>query len=168
METEPASASMSQGQAAVLTAEQIAAMDGLDYLHGLVAGRYAHPPMAALTGYRLVRVARGEVAIRAIAEARHRNPMGGVHGGWYGAVLDSVLGCAVMTGVRAGHWYTTLEYKINLTRAVPVGLEVEAVGTLRHAGRSTGVSDAVLRGVADGRVYATGSTTCLIMPAAAG
>ncbi|MBK5927359.1 PaaI family thioesterase [Rhodobaculum claviforme] len=148
-----------------LTPAQITAMHGLDYLRGLVAGRFAMPTLAEAIGYTLVRADPGEVAIRATAGPSHLNPMGGVHGGWYGAILDSALGCAVMTAVPAGRWYTTLEYKVNLTRALPLGTEVEATATLRHAGRTTGVADAVLRGVACGRVYATGSTTCLIMDA---
>ncbi|MGY6633314.1 MAG: PaaI family thioesterase [Alkalilacustris sp.] len=147
---------------------EITRMDGIDYLRGLVEGRFAMPSLAQAIAYRLVRADPGTVVIRATPGPMHLNPMGGVHGGWYGAILDSALGCAVMTAVPAGRWYTTLEYKVNLTRALPVGTEVEATATLRHAGRSTGVADAVLRGVACGRVYATGSTTCLIMDADGG
>jgi acyl-coenzyme A thioesterase PaaI-like protein len=33
----------------------------------------------------------------------------------------------------------------------------------RHAGRSTAVAEAVMKGVADGKVYATGSTTCIVL-----
>ena len=151
--------------AARLSPAQITAMDGLDYLRGLIEGRFAMPTLAEAIGYRLVRADPGTVAIRATPGPLHLNPMGGVHGGWYGAILDSALGCAVMTAVPAGRWYTTLEYKVNLTRALPVGTEIQATATLRHAGRSTGVADAVLSGVACGRVFATGSTTCLIMAA---
>lgn len=150
--------------AEMLDRRAVVGMSGLDYLRGLIEGRFPHPPIAGLMSYGLVRAEEGEVAVRGVPGPEHVNPMGAVHGGWYGTLLDTALGCAVMTGVPAGHWYTTLEYKVNLTRAVPVGAEVEAVATLRHAGRSTGVSDAVLRGVACGRVFATGSTTCLILP----
>jgi uncharacterized protein (TIGR00369 family) len=139
------------------------AMSGLDYLRGLLDGRHAHPPIAALMNYRLVRVEDGLVAFRATPSFQHTNPMGTVHGGWYGTVMDSALGCAVMTRVPQGFWYTTLEYRINLVRAVPPGTEVEAVARVRHAGRSTGVAEAEMLGVDDGRLYATGSTTCLIL-----
>lgn len=155
---------VARGAADLLGREAMLGLSGMAYLRGLLEGRHPHPPIAALMGYRLVRVGAAEVAVRATPGEVHLNPMGGVHGGWYGTVLDTALGCAVMTCVPAGHWYTTLEYKVNLTRAVPVGAEVEAVGVLRHGGRRTGVAEAVMRGVADGRVYATGSTTCLIMP----
>ena len=139
------------------------AMSGLEYLTGLLEGRFPHPPIAGLMDYRLVRVAEGEVAFRATPAFAHTNPMGTVHGGWYGTVMDSALGCAVSTRVAAGRWYTTLEYRVNLVRAVPLGAEVEAVARVRHAGRTTAVAEAEMHGVADGRLYATGATTCLIM-----
>ncbi len=92
----------------------------------------------------------------------HLTPMGGVHGGWYGAILDSAMGCAAMSVVPKGHWYTTLEYKVNLARALPLGVEVLAEATVQHGGRSTVVAEARLTGP-DGRLYATGSTTCIVM-----
>ena len=74
------------------------------------------------------------------------------------------MACAVMTMVPQGSYYTTLEYKVNLTRAIPLGTEIAAIGQLDHAGRTTGVAHGEIRGVKDDRLYATGSTTCLIMP----
>jgi uncharacterized protein (TIGR00369 family) len=68
-----------------------------------------------------------------------------------------------MSTLERGVTYTTLEYKINIIRPVPTGLQVEARAQVSHAGRSTGVASAVLTGVADGRIYATGSTTCLVL-----
>ena len=93
----------------------------------------------------------------------HTNPMGSLHGGWYGTLLDSCMACAVMTTVPRGSTYTTLEYKINITRALPCDTPIRAIGRVAHAGRSTGVATGEIRGVADDRLYATGSTTCLIM-----
>lgn len=73
------------------------------------------------------------------------------------------MACAVMTKVPRGSIYTTLEYKINITRAIPLGTEIECVGVTDHAGRSTAVAHGEIRGVADGKLYATGTTTCMIM-----
>jgi uncharacterized protein (TIGR00369 family) len=91
------------------------------------------------------------------------NPMGSLHGGWYGAILDSCMACAVMTTLPAGSYYTTLEYRVNIIRAIPLGTAVNATGTLQHAGRSTGIARGEITGIDDGKLYATGSTTCLIM-----
>ena len=73
------------------------------------------------------------------------------------------MACAVMTKVPRGSIYTTLEYKVNITRSIPIGLQVAARGWVQHVGLSTGVAAGEIRGVEDGKVYATGSTTCIIM-----
>jgi len=44
-----------------------------------------------------------------------------------------------------------------------LGTQIEAVGIVDHVGRSTGVAHGEIRGVEDGKLYATGSTTCLVM-----
>lgn len=73
------------------------------------------------------------------------------------------MACAVMTRVPEGSVYTTLEYKINILRAIPLGTSIDCTGVVDHAGRSTGVAHGEIRGTEDGRLFATGSTTCIIM-----
>lgn len=141
---------------------QLSALSGLEFLRAIMQGRLAGPPMAAHLGFALHRVDAGEVAFRGAPAFDHLNPMGGVHGGWYGALLDSAMGCAVASRLPAGRGYTTLEFKVNLVRALPVGLVVDCLGRASHVGRSTGVAEGEIRGVKDGRLYATGSTTCLV------
>lgn len=145
------------------TRETLLSMSGFDYMQGMLAGRLPHPAIAQIMGYRLDHVAPGRVRFRGAAAFVHTNPFGAVHGGWYGTVLDSALGCAVMTVVPQGRWYTTLEYKVNLTRALPLGTEVLAEGIVDHAGRTTATARAEIRGCTDGRLYATGTTTCIIL-----
>ncbi len=145
------------------TQDQILSMSGLDFMSGILDGTIAAPPISRALNYHLHRVEDGEVEFRGTPEFDHFNPTGTVHGGWYGTVLDSCMACAVMTKVPKGSFYTTLEYKINITRTIPSGTEVAAIGKIQHAGRSTGVSTGEIRGVADGKLYATGSTTCIIM-----
>lgn len=141
----------------------VLSMAGLDYMRAMLAGDLPSAPMAVSMGFRLHAVDSGTVTFRGTPTRFHGNPAGAVHGGWYGAILDSALGCAAMTMVPKGRYYTTLEYKVNLTRSIPMGTEVDAVATVDHAGRSTVVASAVLRGVEDGKTYATGSTTCIIL-----
>lgn len=76
------------------------------------------------------------------------------------------MACAVMTRVPKGSVYTTLEYKVNILRPIPPGTLIEATAQVQHAGRSTGISNGEIRGVEDGKLYATGSTTCIIMKVA--
>ena len=63
----------------------------------------------------------GRIVFRGALEFDSLNPMAAVHGGWYGTLLDSAMACAVMTKVPKGSVYTTLEYKVNLVRPVPLG-----------------------------------------------
>lgn len=144
--------------------ETLLSMSGLAFLQAMLEGTIPGPPIARLLNFWLTDIEQGKAVFRGTPSFDYTNPMGGVHGGWYGALLDSALGCAVMSTVPRGFWYTTLEYKVNITRALAVGTEVECVGTIQHSGRSTGVAEASIRGVADGRLYATGTTTCIIMP----
>lgn len=143
--------------------EHLLSMSGLDFMQAMVAGHIPHPTICGLMGFHITQVEPGRVLISGAPAFAHTNPFGGVHGGWYGTVLDTVLGCTVMTGVPKGRWYTTLEYKVNITRALSIGAEIVAEGRLDHAGRSTAVAQGTIRGASDGKVYATGSTTCIIM-----
>jgi acyl-coenzyme A thioesterase PaaI-like protein len=42
-------------------------------------------------------------------------------------------------------------------------MEVDCIAETDHAGRSTGISHGEIRGVENGKLYATGSTTCIIL-----
>jgi len=143
--------------------DDLLARSGLEFVQDMIAGRLPGPPIGATMGFAPVLVEDGRVVFEGTPEFSVTNPMRGVHGGWYGAILDSCMGCAVMTKVPRGSAYTTLEYKVNITRAIPLGLRVQATGVVDHAGRSTGVATGEIRGIEDGKLYAIGSTTCLIM-----
>lgn len=138
-------------------------MTGLEFMAGIVEGRLPQPPISGALNYRLHEVEKGRVVFRGTPEFGHTNPMGTVHGGWYGTLLDSCMACAVMTEIPRGAVYTTLEYKINILRPIPLGMVVDAIGVTDHAGRSTGVAHGEIRGVENGKLYATGSTTCMVM-----
>lgn len=142
-------------------------MSGLAFMQELLEGRQTWPAMWRTAGSRLVAVAPGEVVFRGMPHFAHTNPMGNVHGGWFGTTLDSALGCAVMTCLPPGAWYTTLEYKVNLIRALKPGEAVEVRARVLHCGRSTGVAEASMIRRSDGRVVASGSTTCMVFQGAA-
>lgn len=141
----------------------ILSMSGREFMERIRDGKLPHPPIGALLDYHVQDVGDGTVTFRGTPAFSHMNPTGTVHGGWYGTLLDSCMSCAVMTALPAGSGYTTLEYKVNLVRAVPLGTPVLAIGTLDHIGRSTGVARGVIKGAEDGRIYATGTATCLVM-----
>jgi len=143
--------------------DTVLGLSGLEFMQAMLRGEIARPPISGLLNYQIAEVFAGQVAFHGTPEFAHTNPMGGVHGGWYGTLLDSCMACAVMTMVPKGSIYTTLEYKVNLTRSIPLGTAIVAIGTVDHAGRTTAVAHGEIRGKDDGKLYATGSTTCLIM-----
>ncbi len=147
----------------LLSQSEILSLSGLEFMQKILDGTNPGPPIGQTMGYALHAVEDGRVTFRGAPEFNVTNPVGTVHGGWYGTLLDSAMACAVMTKVPRGSVYTTLEYKINILRAIPLGTQIDCVGTIDHVGRSTGVSHGEIRGVADGRLYATGSTTCIVM-----
>ena len=145
------------------TMDDILSMSGLEFMTAIREGRLPGPPIGQLMNYWPSLVEDGKVIFTGTPKFEAMNPIGSVHGGWYGTVLDSCMACAIQTKVPKGSVYTTLEYKINIIRPIPVGMEVNATGVVDHVGRSTGIANGEIRGVEDGKLYATGSTTCIIM-----
>lgn len=138
-------------------------LPGLELLQKIVDGELPAPSMAAAIGFRLVEVADGRAVFEGGWGEHLLNPAGALHGGWHGVVLDSAMGCAVHTTMPAGSLYTTLEYKVNITRAVTADtgpLRIE--GRVVHRGRRTATAEARVVDAA-GKVYAHGSETCLIL-----
>jgi len=144
-------------------AQTLLGQSGLEFITAIKDGHLPGAPIAGIMGFAMHGVEEGRVTFRGAPAFEHLNPMGGVHGGWYGTILDSAMGCAVATVLPKGKIYTTLEYKVNITRALKPGTLVDCTATVQHAGRSTAVALSEIRGCKDGRLYATGSTTCIIM-----
>jgi uncharacterized protein (TIGR00369 family) len=74
------------------------------------------------------------------------------------------MGCSVQTTLPAGMGYTTLEFKVSLIRAVTM-----KTGLMRGEGRLINVGSRVATAEgklidAAGKIYAHGTTTCLIFP----
>lgn len=154
---------VAKGPQDLLSQSEVLSLSGLEFMQTILDGTNPGPPIGQSMGYRLHEVSDGRVVFRGAPDFNMTNPMGSVHGGWYGTLLDSAMACAVMTKIPKGTVYTTLEYKVNILRAIQLGTEIDCIGTVDHVGRSTGISRGEIRGVEDGRLYATGSTTCIVM-----
>lgn len=137
-------------------------MAGLAFLRAVRDGDLPPPPVATLLGFDLTEADEGRVVMRLAAAEHLFNPLGSVHGGMIATLLDSVMGCAVHSTLPLGRFYTTLEFKVNFLRAVTqqAGV-VSGEGRVVQSGRQVAVAEARLIG-ADGRLYATASTTCLV------
>ena len=147
----------------ILSMAEILEIPGLDMMQGILDGIYPAAPIAKILNYKVHAVEKGKVVFRGTPNLESRNPMGTIHGGWYGTILDSAMACAVMTTLPVGKIQTTLEFKVNIIRPIPTGVQVDAIGMVEHSGKSTGVAVGSLVDVKTGKLYASSSTTCIIM-----
>ena len=146
--------------------EEVERVGGLAALRGSIDGTYPAPPIARTMRFWLREAEEGRVVFAGSPSADYLNPLGGLHGGWTATIMDSALACAVMTTLSPGEGYTTVEFKVNLTRPVrPDGTEVFCEGRLVTRGRTIATSEAFLRDGA-GKVLAHGTETCAIFPIA--
>ncbi len=140
-------------------------LSGLEFLQQIRDGRLPAPPIARLLGFTLAEAEPGHAMFEITPGEQHYNPIGVVHGGLAMTLLDSAMACAVQTSLPAGSAYTTLEAKINLVRAITSDTgKLRAIGKVIHAGRRVGTAEGRLED-ASGKLYAHGTTTCIVLPA---
>ena len=141
--------------------------DGVGFLKAMIAGAIPPPPLCELLGIRLVEAEQGRVVFEGTPGLQHYNPFGVAHGGLAATMLDSALGCVVHSTLPAGDGFTTLEFKINLVRAITKDTgPLRAQARILHRGRTVATAEGGLKDVA-GRLYAHANTTCMIFPAKA-
>jgi len=135
---------------------------GLEFLRGILAGRYPMPPMSAVIPVAPLEVEVGRAAFRALPEERFYNPIGSIHGGYAATLLDTAMGCAVHSTLKAGEGYTTLEFKVTFHKPIaPQTGELRVEGRIVARGARVGAAEARITD-AKGELLASGTTTCLI------
>ena len=138
---------------------------GLEQIRALMANSARTFGMGRTLNFALIAAEVDHVIFRGTPTEAFMNPFGTVHGGWASSILDSALGCATHISLAAGEKFTTLELKVNLTRAIHAdGPPLSATGRLVTRGRRIAVTEATLTDDA-GKIYAHATSTCMIMPA---
>lgn len=140
----------------------IESMTGLEVLEAMIKKELPFPSMGRTLPMEIIKAEKGKIIFHAIADDSHLNPMGGVHGGFAAAVLDSVLGCAVHSMLEAGHGYGTIDLSVKMIRPVPKNEILVAEGTIINISKSLGVSEASLKN-GSGKLLATATATCMIL-----
>jgi uncharacterized protein (TIGR00369 family) len=140
----------------------LAELDGLTFIQRMAAGELPGPSMAQTLNFWIDTVEKGRVVFCGEPKAGFFNPLGTVHGGWCATLLDSCMGCAVHSTLGKGVGFTTIEIKTNFVRALTLesGI-VSAEGKVTHTGRRIALAEGRITD-AQGRLVATGSTSCLI------
>jgi uncharacterized protein (TIGR00369 family) len=141
---------------------QAPALSGLEQLRAIFAGKTGYEGIVKTLDLHPVSAEEGFVVFEGSPTQAVYNPMGSVHGGYTATLLDSVMGCAVHSCLKAGHGFTTLELKIAYHRAL-----TDASGPVRAEGRivSIGKRAAFAEGKLldkGGHLCATATTTCLL------
>jgi uncharacterized protein (TIGR00369 family) len=139
-------------------------LSGLEFLRAMRDGKLPPPPIAALMGFRPVEVEPGRVIFEGTPDESVYNPIGMVHGGYVCTLADTVAACAVHTTLEAGTIYTSIDLNVSYTRRVTrESGTLRAVGTVVKPGRRVAFCRADIFDGA-GKVVATATSSCLIMP----
>ena len=147
----------------LLAARAVREMSGIEALRAVASGALPPAPIAVLMGMGIAEVEEGRVVFTVEPAEYHYNPIGVVHGGLAATLLDSAMGCAVHSLLPAGTGYTTLEFKVNLVRALTIDTgEVRAEGNVLHMGGRVATAEGKIVD-RSGKLYAHATTTCIIL-----
>ena len=146
-----------------IIAKKAIEMSGKEFLEDLIAGEIPPPPISQVLGFGLTEIGDGTAVFTMNPAEYHYNPIGSVHGGVIATLLDSAMGCAVQTKLDDDYVYTTTQLNINYVRGITVNTpELRCIGEAIHIGRSTATAEAKIVDK-HGKLYAHGTTTCLVM-----
>jgi uncharacterized protein (TIGR00369 family) len=136
---------------------------GLELLRDVFSGKLPPPPIAVTMGFAGTEVDEGRAVFEGEPGEHLYNPIGVVHGGFAMALLDSAMGCAIHSTLKAGERYTTLEVKANFVRPITTDTgRVRCEGIVLHRGGTVATAEGKVVAVATGKLLAHGTTTCLI------
>ena len=148
----------------VVPLEEWKSRSGIEVLRAIINGELPPPPISGLIGFCATDVEEGTCVFVGTPGFQHYNPAGSVHGGYAGVLLDSCMTCAVQTTLPAGLACVTMEYKVQLVRAMTAETgAVRAEGKVIHPGKRTATAEGRIVD-AKGRLYAHGTTTVMVFP----
>jgi len=140
-----------------------AGLTGLLTIRGILEGKFPPPSISTTLGFWLAEAEEGRVVFEGEPSDRILNPMGAVHGGWALTLIDSACGAAGHTTLPPNVGYGTLETKANFVRAItPATGKLRCEGRVLAQGRTILTAEAKLTDL-NGKLYAHGTSTCMII-----
>ena len=137
-------------------------LTGLEQLQEIFSGRAGYEGIVHTLKLTPVAAEEGLVIFEGNPDQSVYNPIGSVHGGYAATMLDTVMGCAVHSRLKARQGYTTLELKVAYHKAL-----TSESGPVRAEGRTLSVGKRAA--FAEGKLFdkhgalcATATTTCLV------
>ena len=119
------------------------------------------PPVAELIGVEVDEIGGGESVMTMVADERHSNPMGTIHGGILCDLADAAMGVAFFSTLEPDESFTTLELKINFLRPFWTG-KLVARGKVVQRGRTVGMVECDIFDDQE-RLVARSSSTCMAL-----
>src|SRR3954470_195577 len=135
----------------------VMALAGLQQLRTVCYGRSAEPPVARLTGRRLLEADEGRVVYGLPVTGWLVGPKGTLHPGVLAFLADAPLLAAVVSTLGPATPLTTAEVSMTFLGTAALGDELRAEGRVIHVDRSTGLAE-VRVARRDGRLLAHGTT----------
>jgi uncharacterized protein (TIGR00369 family) len=140
----------------------LAAVPGIEQLRAFLDGRAPAPPVARLTGRRIVEASPGSATYALPATGWMLGPNGFVHSGALALLADGALVAAVISGLPARTLCTTAELSMTFLARLPAGRgEVTARGRLLHLDADMGLAEVSVHD-ADDRLVAHGTSRCTV------
>ena len=136
---------------------------GLEVIQGMIDGDHVSS-MATTMDCRVVEAEQGKAVIRAVPNEGFLNLHGTVHGGWAATVLDTALGCAVVTTLAPGQGTATVELSTRFLRPIfPETGPVLATGTVLNRGRRLVLAEGRIVAEKDGKLLAQATGTWTVL-----
>jgi uncharacterized protein (TIGR00369 family) len=137
---------------------------GVEVLKAIADGELPSPPIMATLGIEGVLFETGRAVFSLVPDEMHYNPLGSVHGGVIGTLLDSAAGCAVHSVLPAQMGYTSIDLTTKYLRPVTTDTgRITAEGRVLSRGTRTALAEAQLTDD-DGRLLAQATSTCMLFP----
>jgi uncharacterized protein (TIGR00369 family) len=119
--------------------------------------------IARFLDYDLERVEAGNVVFRYAPKPDHLNLFSTIHGGVLASLLDTVMGCALMTMLEVGEQHTIIDLHTKFLRPVILDSEpLQVCGLVDHRGkRQCTMSGKII--TADDKLCTTAIATAMIL-----
>jgi uncharacterized protein (TIGR00369 family) len=124
-------------------------------------GRDLGSPATRWLGIEILSAADGRAVLRMPTRLEMGNRAAVVHGGFIALLADSAMGRALSTVLPDGERHYSFDLKMSFVAPGRISEALEAVGTVLHSGRRTGVAECRVTGE-DGRLVATGTATFIV------
>lgn len=142
----------------------LAALPGVEQLGAFLAGRAPAPPVARLTGRRIIEASVGSATYALSATDWMLGPKGFVHPGVLAFLGDAPLIATVISALPSRVLCTTAELSMTFLHPVSSGgSEITAHGQLLHLDAQMALAEVYVRDAHD-RLAAHGTSRCSVFP----